>query len=311
MSCITKTLLITILFNLSNFTMSQNNLPDFDSLWNYDKLEETGKKFREILPLAESSGDTSYLIQLLTQIARTEGLQMKFDEANKILDRAKELKPEKYETAYVRYLLERGRTFNSSKKQDEAKPLFLEAYDFGLAHNLDFYTIDAAHMLGIVDQGEESLNWNNIAIKLAENSKDEKAKRWLGSLYNNTGWTYFDMKEYDKALDIFKKNVEWHYKRESKTPLIIAKWSVARTLRAMDSVDQALSMQMGLIDELKENGLEQDGYVYEEIGECLLAKGKKDDAKPYFKQAYDLLSKDIWLQENEKDRLNRLKELSE
>jgi tetratricopeptide (TPR) repeat protein len=299
------------LFNLSNFTMSQNNLPDFDSLWNYDKPEETGKKFREILPLAESSGDTSYLIQLLTQIARTEGLQMKFDEANKILDRAKELKPEKYETAYVRYLLERGRTFNSSKKQDEAKPLFLEAYDFGLAHNLDFYTIDAAHMLGIVDQGEESLNWNNIAIKLAEDSRDEKAKRWLGSLYNNTGWTYFDMKEYDKALDIFKKNVEWHNKRESKMPLIIAKWSVARTLRAMDSVDLALSMQMGLIDELKENGLEQDGYVYEEIGECLLAKGKKDDAKPYFKQAYDLLSKDIWLQENEKDRLNRLKELSE
>ena len=30
--------------------MSQNNLPNFDSLWNYDKPEETGRKFREILP---------------------------------------------------------------------------------------------------------------------------------------------------------------------------------------------------------------------------------------------------------------------
>lgn len=291
--------------------MSQNNLPNFDSLWNYDKPEETGSKFREILPLAESSGDTSYLIQLLTQIARTEGLQMKFDEAHKILDRAKELEPEKYETAYIRYLLERGRTFNSSKKQDKAKPLFLEAYDFGLEHNLDFYTIDAAHMLGIVEKGEESLNWNNIAIKLAEDSNDEKAKRWLGSLYNNTGWTYFDMRNYSQALDIFKKNVVWHTERNSKMPLIIAKWSVARTLRAIGEVDSALDMQMNLLDEIKEKGLEQDGYVYEEIGECLLTKGKKDDAKPYFKQAYDLLSKDIWLQENEKERLNRLKELSE
>jgi len=309
MNLILKTLLITVTFNLSNFIMSQNNLPNFDSLWNYDKPEETGNKFREILPLAESSGDTSYLIQLLTQIARTEGLQMKFDDAHKILNRANELGPEKYDTAYIRYLLERGRTFNSSKKQDNAKPLFLEAYDFGLAHKLDLYTIDAAHMLGIVDKGEESLNWNNIAIKLAEDSKDEKAKRWLGSLYNNTGWTYFDMKGYNKALDIFKKNVDWHTERGSKMPLIIAKWSVARTLRALDEVDSALDMQMKLLDELKEKELDPDGYVFEEIGECLFAKGKKDDAKPYFKQAYELLSKDIWLRENEKDRLNRLKDL--
>lgn len=311
MNSLFKILLITVTLNLSNFIMSQNNLPDFDSLWNYDKPEETGKKFREVLPQAESSGDTSYLIQLLTQIARTEGLQMKFDEAHKILDRAKELEPEKYETAYIRYLLERGRAFNSSKKQDKARPLFLEAYEYGIAHKLDFYTIDAAHMLGIVDKDEESLNWNNIAIKLAEDSKDEKAKRWLGPLYNNTGWTYFDMKEYDEALFIFKKNVDWHTERGSKMPLIIAKWSVARILRAKGDVDGALDIQMKLVHELKEKELDPDGYVYEEIGECLLAKGKNDDAKPHFKQAYELLSKDIWLQENEKDRLNRLKKLSE
>lgn len=291
--------------------MSQNSLPNFDSLWNYNKPEETGKKFREILPQAESSGDNDYLIQLLTQIARTEGLQMKFDAAHRILDRAKELSPEKYDTAYIRYLLERGRTYNSSKKPDEAKPLFLEAYELGLRDNLDFYTIDAAHMMGIVERGDESLNWNNIGIKLAEDSSDERAKRWLGSLYNNTGWTYFDMKEYDKALDLFERNVNWHTERNSKTPLIIAKWSVARTLRAIGESDSALNMQLNLIDELKEKGLQQDGYVFEEIGECLLLKGKKEDSMPYFKQAYELLSKDIWLQENEKERLARLKELGE
>jgi tetratricopeptide (TPR) repeat protein len=247
----------------------------------------------------------------LTQIARTEGLQMKFDDAHKTLDRAKSLVPEKNDIANIRYLLERGRVYNSSKVSDKAKDLFLEAYDYGNAHNLDFYSIDAAHMMGIVEQGEESLNWNRIAIKLAEDSFDERAKRWLGSLYNNTGWTYFDMKEFSNALDLFKRNVMWHSERNSKMPLIIAKWSVARTLRAIDSVDEALSMQLGLIDELKEMGLEQDGYIFEEIGECLLLKGKKEDSKPYFKQAYDLLSKDIWLQENEKERLERLKKLGD
>jgi tetratricopeptide (TPR) repeat protein len=306
-----KNLFVLILLSISNFIMAQNELPNFDSLWNYDKPDETEMRFREILPRAESSGDTSYLIQLLTQIARSEGLQMKFDDAHKTLDRAVMLGPEKNDISNIRYLLERGRVYNSSKVTDKAKDLFLEAYDFGVAHNLDFYTIDAAHMMGIVEQGEESLNWNRIGIKLAEDSRDEKAKRWLGSLYNNTGWTYFDMKNYEEALNLFKKNIVWHEERKSKMPLIIAKWSVARTLRAMDSVDEALDIQLELIDELKEMGLEQDGYIFEEIGECLLLKGKKEDSKPYFKKAYDLLSKDIWLQENEKDRLERLKGLGE
>lgn len=287
------------------------DLPDFDLLWNFDNPGETGQKFREILPQAESSGDTSYLIQLLTQIARTEGLQMKFDEAHKTLDRVKELEPEKYDIANVRYLLERGRVYNSSKVKDKAKEFFLEAYSYGLEHKLDFYTIDAAHMLGIAEQGDESLKWNEIAITLAEESSDEKSKKWLGSLCNNTGWTYFDMGKYDKAMVLFEKNVEWHTEMKTNMPLIIAKWSVARTLRALNKVDEALNMQLDLIDELKENGLEQDGYVFEEIGECLYLKGKSEDAKPYFKQANEILSKDIWLQENEKERLARLKQLSE
>ena len=286
-------------------------LPNFDSLWNYDNPAETEKKFSEILPQAESSGDTSYLIQLITQIARTQGLQMKFDDAHKTLDRAKELNPQNYDAAYIRYLLERGRTYNSSKVKDRARELFLEAYNFGLTRNLDNYTIDAAHMMGIVEQADESLKWNETAIKLAEGSHEQKARKWLGPLYNNTGWTYFDMKEFDKALDMFERNVEWHTSMQSKIPLIGAKWSVARVLREIGNTDEALTMQLDLIDELKEKGIEQDGYVFEEIGECLLLKNKKEDSKPYFKQAYELLSKDIWLQENEKDRLARLKELSE
>ena len=77
----------------------------------------------------------------------------------------------------------------------------------------------------------------------------------------------------------------------------------------MGKVDEALDMQMKLLNEITENKYDPDGYVYEEIGECLLAKEKKEDAKMYFKQAYELLSKDIWLQENEKKRLERLKNL--
>ena len=57
-------------------------------------------------------------------------------------------------------------------------------------------------------------------------------------------------------------------------------------------------MQMNLIDELKVMGLEQDGYIFEEIGENLLLLNKAEESKNYFRSAYEMLSKDIWLVEN-------------
>ena len=49
-----------------------------------------------------------------------------------------------------------------------------------------------------------------------------------------------------------------------------------------------------------------DGYVYEELAECLYALGRLDEAKPYFRRAHELLSKDAWFVEGEAPRLARL-----
>lgn len=291
--------------------MSQNTLPEFDKLWNYGDPAGTGAKFREILPQAEAYGDTAYLVELLTQIARTESLRMNFDEAHKILDRAETMLNDNLKRPKLRYLLERGRTYNSGKVYDKAGVLFLDAYNLGMEIKEDNLTIDAAHMMGIVEKGEESLKWNDIAIELAEKTEDKKAKGWLGSLYNNTGWTYHDMGEYEKALSLFEKNVIWHTERNSKMELGIAKWCVARTLRSLNRIDGALKMQFDLKQWFDDNNLEEDGYNYEEIGECLLLQNKRDEAKLYFKKAHEILSKDIWMAENEKDRLDRLKKLGE
>ncbi|MBK8549677.1 MAG: hypothetical protein IPL53_00940 [Ignavibacteria bacterium] len=248
---------------------------------------------------------------MLTQIARTYGLQMKFDEAHEILDEVEPQLSDEFYLAKIRYLLERGRTFRSSKQIEKSRPLFLEAYEIGLKHKEDDYTIDAAHMLGIIEPYKEAQDWNELAMKLAEKTKDEKARRWLGPLYNNTAWNYHDNKEYDKALKVFEKNVEWHTNRKSVEQLIIAKWSVARTLRSLNKIDKAIEMQNSIMKETKEKGLAEDGYVYEELGELYLLKENKEESKKCFALAYDLLSKDIWLAANEKERLERMKALSE
>jgi hypothetical protein len=67
-------------------------------------------------------------------------------------------------------------------------------------------------------------------------------------------------------------------------------------------------MQRALLKEYETAG-GGDGYVYEELGECLLALGRSDEARPHFAKAYELLSQDAWLVENQKERIERLKEL--
>ncbi len=287
------------------------HLPDFDAMWDYNDPAGTEAKLRELIPLAEESGDVSYRAQLLTQVARAQGLQLEFDDAHRTLDTVETMLTDQLAVARVRYLLERGRVYNSSNQPNKAKPFFLSAYELAAAKKEDFYAIDAVHMLQIVEPPEKQLDWAEKAIAMAEKTTDERARRWLGPLYNNTGWTYFDLKDYEEALGLFQKSLQWRQEREDEEGVRIAKWTIARTYREVGKVEDALKMQKALEAERDEKELEPSGYVFEEIGECLLLLDRKEEAKPYFKRAYGILSKDEWLQANEAPRLDRLKELSE
>lgn len=287
-------------------------MKDFDKLWDYSDPAGTEIKFREILDEVKNSNDNSAYLQLQTQIARTLGLQMKFDEAHTLLDEVEnELAVNDDPVARVRYLLERGRAFNSSKQKEKARELFLNAYELAKKESEDNFAVDAAHMMGIVEPGDESLRWNEIAMQDAEASDVPKARNWLGSLYNNTGWTYFDMKDYDKALTTFTKCKNWYEEKERPLETAIAKWSIAKTLRMMGKTDEALEIQLALLKDIEDGKAGSDGYIYEELMECYIIKNEKEKAADFAGKAYELLSKDIWVAENEKDKLERLKTISE
>jgi tetratricopeptide (TPR) repeat protein len=288
--------------------MSLPNLPDFDALWDYDNPGQTETKFREIL-LQFPEEDPAFL-ELLTQIARAQGLQQKFDQAHQTLDQVERRLDEIASCPRVRYLLERGRAFNSSGEPDLARPLFEQAFDLAsqLNEDADAYAVDALHMLAIVASPGQSLALNMKAIGLAESSQEEKARGWLGSLYNNTGWSYHDMGDFASALEIFQKAEAWRRSRGQAHETRIAAWCVARALRSLNRLEEALARQMDLKEEFDSEG-QSDGYVFEEIGECLLALDRPQEAPPYFRRAYELLSQDQWLAEQEPDRLLRMKEL--
>lgn len=290
---------------------ANSDLPAFDELWNYREPAATEAKFRVLLTKARAAGDKDYLGQLLSQIARTRGLQRDFDGAHALLDEAESVVTPECTTARVRILLERGRAFNSSGEKKKAEPLFLAA--FVAAHkagDIDGLMVDAVHMLGIVAGGESSVQWNVLAIDLAEKSDDPAAKRWLGSLYNNIGWSFHDLGDFETAKDYWERGVAWHAERKTGRGLLIAKWTIGRVLRSMERYEAALEAQHALLADYEREGIEEAGYCAEEIGESLLALGRGDEAKPWFAKAHAKLSKDEWLVANEAERLARMKELA-
>lgn len=285
-------------------------LPDFNQMWDYNNPAETEIKFSALVDDAKAN-DKEYYGELLTQIARAQGLQSNFEEAEKTLLEAKAYATDKSPTVKIRYLLEKGRVLNSSGKGEESIPVFKEAYDFGIKHKLDLYTLDAAHMMGIVNMPELQLSWNLRALKIAETSEDKRVKGWLGPLYNNIGWTYHDLDRYEEALELFIKGYDWRVSVKDDNGARIGKWTIGRAQRSLKRYDEALKTQMELQDEFKQAGLEPDGYLYEEMAELYLVKGQEDKARKYFNLAWEKLSQDQWMMDNETERMNRLKKLAD
>src|SRR6266511_51874 len=225
------------------------NLPDFDSLWDDSQPGQTEARFRDLL-LHVPEDDPAFL-ELLTQIARAQGLQHKFENAHQTLDQVERRLGTVPSRPYARYLLERGRVFSSSGDPEKARSFFDEALKVAQKISEDFYAVDAIHMLAIVAQPGQSLELNPQAIQMAESSKQEKARGWLGSLYNNTGWSYHDLGAYAAALEMFEKAETWQRSAGNIDRLRIAQWCVARALRSLGLVEEALSKQLSLKHELE------------------------------------------------------------
>lgn len=290
-----------------------SEFPELHTLWNYNDPAGTAVRFEALLPMVEASDNRAYHAELLSQMARTHSLRRQFSEAQQLLDEAEALLTDTMIVPRMCCLLERGRSFNSASEPERALPLFHEAFELGTAVSpqADFYTIDAAHMVAIAEpDAAEQIKWNEKALALAEATPDVRAAGWRGSLYNNLGWTYHDMGDYEQALSLFEKALAWREANHPDQPetIRIAKWCVGRTYRSLNRLNEALTLQQALLAEYKGVG-QTDGFVNEEIGECLLALNREEEARPYFTQAHEELSQVDWLVALEPERLARLKQL--
>lgn len=171
-------------------------------IWDFNDVESSRERF--CAQLEEETTDAGRA-EVLTQLARADGLQDRFTEGDTLLDEAEALAgggP----LVRARIDLERGRLRNSGGDADAAMPLFVAAYETALAIPHEFIAVDAAHMAAIAGPDLEArLAWASRGIAMAEASDDPTVSSWLGSLFNNVGWDYFDAEQYATALEWFQR----------------------------------------------------------------------------------------------------------
>ena len=277
-----------------------------DALWNFGDPAASEARFRS--ERVTHPARSREALETDTQIARTQGLRRQFAAAHATLDAIEPGLAAVDPRVRVRYLLERGRTLNSSGSQDQAVPLFEDAAARSAALRRagdEFYTVDALHMLGIAAPPAERLAWNLKALAAADAASDPRARHWRGSLLHNLGWMYFDAGDVATALDYWKRALAFRQETGNAARIREAQWTVARGLRAQGRLDEAEAMQRALAAEFEKAG-EVDGFVFEELMELALARGDRAAAAPWAAKAHAALKDDGELQANEPARLKRL-----
>jgi tetratricopeptide (TPR) repeat protein len=243
---------------------------EIEALWEYADPAMSESRFRAALE--GRTGDTA--LELMTQVARTYSLRGRFDEAHRVLDQVHVQLKAAGIAPRVRYLLERGRTFNSAGDKEKARKLFVHAFEQAQAGKLEGLAVDAAHMVAVAHAGtEQALEWNRRGLALARASKDARSIALIPAMLNNQAWDLHAMGRYPEALALFEEAQKEWSARERPKQVHIAKWSVARCLRSLGRHDEALAIQRALQAEQAAMGT-TDPHVDQEIAENLKALGR-------------------------------------
>ena len=270
-------------------------------LWDFDDLDATEERFRAQLDTEESADGRS---EVLTQLARVEGLRGAFDRATALADEAETLAES--DVAQARLALERGRIRRSGGDRDAARPLFERAYAGALAAEQYFMAADAAHMVALVaSDRDDFVNWTRRGIELAETH--EAASYWSGPLLNNLGWELYEAGDFSGALDAFERALAARERTPDEPgPVEIARYAVGKTLRALGRSNDAIPLLERAVAWAETSGA-PDGWFHEELAEEYAAIGRLDEAREQAGLAIPLLERD---DPSFADRRGRLEELA-
>jgi tetratricopeptide (TPR) repeat protein len=280
---------------------------DLRRLWDFDDLEASEQRLRSLLAEEEDAGTRA---EILTQLARAEGLRDDVEQGERLLREAEALSAGS-PRARARIDLERGRLLRSGGDPATALPLFESAAERAAELGELFIAGDAAHMAAIAAPTREArLAWTVRGIEVSD-SGDGSGSYWLGPLLNNLGWDQYEAGEHVDALATFERALAAR-ERDQDNPqaIAIAHYAVAKALQALNRHEQALEELERADEAWRSSGGAPDGWFHEAFAESYGAVHRASDAREHAVLALSLLPEADSSFEGDDERRGRLTQLA-
>lgn len=257
-------------------------------LWDFDDLDLSERRLTEQL---DREADNAGRAEVLTQLARVEGLRGAFDRCGDLLDEAARLGAGRA-IVDVRVALERGRMLRSSGDRTAAYPVFVTAFERAVPAGEHYLAGDAAHMAALAAPDDEGFRaWTTRGIELGE--REPAAAYWRGPLLNNLGWALNEKGANDEALAVFERALAVREEDQANEYAIeIARYAVAVALRTLGRPADAARQAERAVAWSVRSG-RRDPYFHEELAEDYAALGQVEDAAEHARWALEYFGSDV------------------
>ncbi len=269
------------------------------------------KQYQSVVSRAREEFNRSVEIEALSQVARMSLMLGEKEEGRKWLKRAEEKASDSDPMGWSRYLGVRGRFEWKDEDLVAARKTFEDMYTYCNSNALWGRSVDAAHMIAIVAVNpKEQIEWGRRGIEAAEAGDVES---WLGPLWNNLAGTYYDMKQYDSALECYLKARDYHWRHSDEIGKLFADYHVGMTYRLLGKYDEAgkwLRPVLAWAERIENHSA--IGQACEDLAEIEIARGREVEGlkllerarSEYELEGFDKSWPEIWQHVND-----RIKEL--
>lgn len=261
-------------------------LSQADDIFQSREYDAALELYIEVAEAARKEFNRSVEIEALSQSARMNLILGNREAGETYLLQAQELASESDPMGWSRYLGVKGRFEWKGDDIKAARRTFDQMFEFCDANALWGRAVDAAHMIAIVsDTPEEQIEWGRRGIEAAEASDQDS---WLGPLWNNLAGTYYDLKQFDSALECYTKAREYHWRFSGETGKLFADYHVGMAHRLLGNFEEAerwLRPVLAWAERIENHSA--IGQACEDLGEAAIGLGNKAAGLKLLKRARD------------------------
>ncbi len=222
----------------------------------------------------------------LTQAAAYTGLS-KFDLATQSLLEAKELARARHPELLGYVALREGTLADDQNAPEKAAALYRTSLSAAREQRDSYLEASALGSLGLVETEEghydASVDWNREALRVSENAS---AKSLAAKIQLNTGWSYFELGDYESALSEFEQAEQAATSAGLVTDRVICRVNIGAVdyyLRDYAAAERDSLQALQLARDLDEKRLQAESL--ETLSSTSLAQGKLDAAEGYNREA--------------------------